>query len=79
MGRLWATSGLLEPIDRQLAALKAGKMEAAYEETSQAFREATPLDRFTAFVDANPILKDAAEHTFPAARSKTASARSAAR
>lgn len=61
---LWATSGLLEPIDRQLAALKAGKMEAAYEETSQAFREATPLARFTAFVDANPILKDAAEHTF---------------
>ena len=61
---LWATSGLLEPIDRQLAALKVGKMEAAYEETSQAFRESTPLDRFTGFVDANPILKDAAEHTF---------------
>ena len=48
---LWATSGLIEPIERQLAALKAGNMEAAYEETSEAFHQGTPLGKFTAFVD----------------------------
>jgi hypothetical protein len=61
---LWATSGLIEPIERQLAALKAGNMAAAYEETSEAFRQATPIDSFTAFVEGNPILRDVAEHTF---------------
>ncbi len=57
---LWATSGLIEPIERQLAALKAGNIEAAYAETSEAFHQATPIDKFTAFVDQFPILKDVA-------------------
>src|SRR5690554_4068300 len=59
-----ATAGAVETVERHLAALKAGNMEAAYGETSQAFRAATPLEGFVAFVDANPILKDIAETSF---------------
>jgi hypothetical protein len=62
---IWATSGLIEPIERQLAALKAGDMNAAYAETSEAFKGATSMEQFTAFVDNNPIMKDAASHSFP--------------
>ena len=61
---LWATSGLIEPIERQLAALKAGNIEAAYAETSEAFHQATPIDKFTAFVGQFPMLKDVASHSF---------------
>jgi hypothetical protein len=61
---LWATSGLIEPIERQLAALKAGNIEAAYAETSEAFHQATPPDKFTAFVDQFPMLRDVASHSF---------------
>lgn len=61
---LWATSGLIEPIERQLAALKAGDMNAAYAETSEAFKGATSLEQFTTFVDQYPILKDAVSHSF---------------
>ncbi|MBX3576591.1 MAG: DUF4864 domain-containing protein [Rhizobiaceae bacterium] len=61
---IWATSGLVEPVERQLAAMKAGNMEAAYAETSEAFQQATPMDAFIAFVDQNPILKDTASHSF---------------
>ncbi len=61
---LWATSGLLEPVERQLAAMKAGNMEAAYAETSEAFRQQTPMDAFTGFVEQYPILKDHASHSF---------------
>ena len=60
----WATAGLIEPIDRQIAALKAGDMAAAYAETSQAFRQATPLESFVSFVDIYPILKDVASRSF---------------
>jgi hypothetical protein len=61
---LWATSGLIEPIERQLAALKAGNIEAAYAETSEAFHQATPVDKFTAFVEQFPMLKNVASHSF---------------
>lgn len=61
---LWATSGLIEPIERQLAALKAGNMEAAYAETSEAFRGATTQEQFGAFVEQYPILKEAESHSF---------------
>ena len=61
---LWATSGLIEPIERQLAALKAGNMDAAYAETSEAFRGATTKEQFATFVGQYPILKDAASHSF---------------
>lgn len=61
---LWATSGLIEPVERQLAALKAGNMDAAYAETSESFKGATSMEEFTAFVDQYPALKDAADYSF---------------
>ena len=54
----------IEPIERQFTALKAGNIEAAYQETSEAFHQGTPIGKFSAFVDQFPILKDAAEHSF---------------
>lgn len=61
---LWATSGLVEPIDRHNAALKAGDMVAAYAETSQYFEQADSQGAFNTFVEANPVLKDVASRTF---------------
>lgn len=61
---LWATSGIVEPVERQLAALKAGNMDAAYSETSEAFRQETPLDEFTTFVGQYPILREHASYSF---------------
>jgi hypothetical protein len=61
---MWATSGIVEPVERQLAALKAGNMDAAYAETSEAFKGATSIQQFTAFVDQYPALKDAADYSF---------------
>jgi hypothetical protein len=62
---MWATSGLLEPVERQLTALKAGDLDAAYAETSQAFQQATSKEQFAAFVEQYPILKEAASWSFP--------------
>jgi hypothetical protein len=59
-----ATSVLIEPIERQLTALKAGDIDAAYAETSEAFRQGTSKDDFAKFVDQFPILKNAASHSF---------------
>lgn len=61
---LSATSGLVEPIDRQLAALKSGNVDAAYAETSDGFRQATSLEQFGTFVQQYPILKDYASYSF---------------
>ena len=59
-----ATSVLIEPIDRQLAALKAGNIDAAYAETSEAFQQGTNKDDFAKFVDQFPILRNTASHSF---------------
>lgn len=61
---MWATSGLVEPIDRQNAALKVGDMVAAYAETSQYFEQADLQTAFNAFVEAHPALKDVASRNF---------------
>lgn len=58
-----ATSGLVEPVERQLTALKAGDLDAAYAETSSAFRQGTSRDDFQEYVDRFPILRNAASHT----------------
>lgn len=60
---MFLTSDLVAPVDRQLAALKAGDLDAAYAETSVAFREATPFDAFKEFVKNNPVLTEASDHT----------------
>jgi hypothetical protein len=58
-------SSLDDPVERQLAALKAGNLDAAYAETSQAFQQATTKEQFAAFVEQYPILKEAASWSFP--------------
>ena len=60
----FATSGLVGPVDRHLDALRKGDINAAYEETSQAFRSSTSLEQYVQFVKANPILTQVAEHSF---------------
>jgi hypothetical protein len=60
----FATSGLVDPVDRHFVALRKGDINAAYEETSQAFRSSTSLEKYVQFVNANPILTQVAEHSF---------------
>ena len=60
----WATSGLVAPVERQLAALKRGDIAAAYAETSITFRDTTPLPEFTAFVKRYPGLSRNASYSF---------------
>jgi hypothetical protein len=69
---LWATSGVIEPIDRQLAALKSGDLQAAYAETSTGFRDAVSFEKFEAFVKQYPALSRNASHSF-SSRSTNAS------
>lgn len=52
----WVTSPLVAPIDRQLAALRAGDVAGAYEQTAQAFKSATSQADFEKFISDNPIL-----------------------
>ena len=58
------TSGLIDPVDRQLAALRTGNIEAAYGETSKAFRESTSIDDFRRFLENYPILTKIEDHSF---------------
>lgn len=61
---MFATSGLDEPVERQLAALSAGNIQAAYAETSVAFQQNTSLEQFAAFVERYPVLKSISGHSF---------------
>ena len=61
----FATSGLVDPVERHITALRQGNVQAAYDETSQAFRESTSLEQFSGFVKANPILTKVTDHSFP--------------
>lgn len=65
VGLAWfATSGLDEPVERHLSALRAGNIEAAYAETSIAFQQSTSLEDYKAFIDRYPVLKDVTEYSF---------------
>ncbi len=61
---LYATSGVVEPVDRHLAALKAGDAAGAYAETSQAFRQNIAAEAFAARIAADPILSSIGEWNF---------------
>lgn len=61
---MFATSGLIDPVDRHFSALREGNIQAAYEETSQAFRANTSLEDYTRFIEANPILSQITDHSF---------------
>lgn len=61
---MWATSGLLTPIEGQLKALKAGDINTAYSYTSNQFQQATSLEQFTTFVNQYPSLKSNKDYSF---------------
>lgn len=50
------TSGLMDPVDAHLRALRTGDIDSAYQQTSAAFQANTPLPAFKKFVAAYPIL-----------------------
>jgi len=61
---MWATSGLMDPINRHLDALRNGNMEAAYAETSGAFRQNTSIEQYSNFVKQYPILIEYTDSSF---------------
>ena len=50
------TSGLMDPVDAHLKALRSGDIGAAYLHTSKEFRANTPLTAYKKFVKAYPVL-----------------------
>jgi hypothetical protein len=60
----WATSGLVDTIDRQLAAIKRGDMQAAYAENAIALRDRISLADFETFVKRYPALHRNADRSF---------------
>jgi hypothetical protein len=50
------TSGLMDPVEAHLQALRTGDIDTAYQQTSADFRANTPLPLFKKFVAAYPIL-----------------------
>lgn len=61
---LYATKGIVEVADQQLAALRAGDYPQAYSYTSKDFQNSTPLAKFQAFVEAYPSLKNNESSSF---------------
>ena len=53
---LWATSGLIEPIQRQLDAFGRDDLQAAYAEMSGSFHQKISFEKFSEFVRSNPSL-----------------------
>ncbi len=62
---MWATSGMMDSVNRHMDALKAGNIDAAYAETSGAFQQQTSLEQYNEFVKSYPILTDYVEKSFP--------------
>lgn len=55
---LFATKGIADVADQQLAALRAGDYAKAYSYTSKDFQNSTSLEKFQEFVNAYPSLKN---------------------
>lgn len=53
---VYFTSGLTGPAREQLATLKAGNIDAAYNMTSAGFKDQTSLEEFKKYVDKQAIL-----------------------
>ena len=61
---MMATSPVVKPVEKQLDYLKAGDIQAAYDLTSNEFKNATTLDAFKAFLVQYPSLSNNKSHTF---------------
>jgi len=53
---MWATSGIVEPVQRHFTALRAGDVVGAYSELSVAARQTTSLDDFKKMLAGMPAL-----------------------
>ena len=67
----WATSGLVEPIQRQLDAFKHNDLRAAYAETSTSFQQDISLEKFSELVKSVPSLSHNVSHSFTSRSSST--------
>lgn len=76
---LFATKGIADVADQQLAALRAGDYAKAYSYTSKDFQNSTSLEKFQEFVNAYPSLKNNESSFTPPARWKMTSVRWKAR
>jgi len=53
---LSAANALLVPVEEQLNSLETGKIEVAYNSTSDEFKKSVSLEEFNNFVETNPLL-----------------------
>lgn len=60
----WATSSLVKIFDQHLDYLKAGDVEAAYAQTSQAFRNVTSLEDYKSYVNQLTVLSKNSGRTY---------------
>ena len=67
----WATSGLVEPIQRQLDAFKRDDLRAAYAETSTSFQQDISFDKFSELMKSVPSLSHNVSHSFTSRSSST--------
>jgi hypothetical protein len=61
---LWATSGLIEPVERHFTALRSGDVVAAYAELSVAARQQTSLEDFKKMLEGTPALTHVTGESF---------------
>jgi hypothetical protein len=61
---LYFTADMVGVVEKQLALLRQGDINGAYNLTSKDFQKATSLQKFTAFVKAYPSLSQNQGHTF---------------
>ena len=61
---LWATSGLIEPIVRQLDDFRHDDLQGAYAEMSASFHQEVPFERFSEFVKSHPSAFHNVSHSF---------------
>jgi hypothetical protein len=67
----WATSGLIEPIKRQLDAFKRDDLHAAYAETSTSFQQDISFEKFSELMKNIPSLSHNVSHSFTSRSSST--------
>ena len=70
----WVTSGLIQPIQRQLDALKHNDLQAAYAETSSSFHHEISFENFSDFVKSNPSLSHNVSRSFTSRSSSSSGA-----
>lgn len=60
----FATTAVVDVVRAQIADIKAGNMDGAYQKMSESYRQSHTVADFTAFVERHPALKENADSTF---------------